>query len=81
MFGRRITEKDYPELLNGMGNDLETARVMVARMQDWVAGTGVDQDLALALGGAVAAIKDAHEAAHSAWRRVSDEIEKEGRDR
>lgn len=81
MFGRRITKKDYPEILNGMGNDLESARVMVVRMQDWVAETGVDQNLALALGGAVAAVKDAHEAAHDAWRRVSDEIEKEGRDR
>lgn len=79
MFGRRITKKDYPEILNGMGNDLETARVMVARMQDWVAGAGVDQDLAQALGGAVTAIKDAHEAAHRAWRRVSDEIENEGK--
>jgi hypothetical protein len=81
MFGRRITEKDYPEILNGMGNDLETARVMVERMQAWVTDTGVDQDLAQALGGAVAAVKDAHEAAHNAWRRVSDEIEKEGRHR
>lgn len=81
MFGRRITKKDYPELLNGMGNDLESARVMVARMQDCVTQTGLDQDLAQALGGAVAAVKDAHEAAHNAWRRVSDEIEKEGRDR
>ncbi|MGI5190377.1 hypothetical protein ACQEVI_19740 [Promicromonospora sp. CA-289599] len=81
MFNRRISKKDYPELLNGMGNDLETARVMVARMQDWVTETGLDQDLAQALGGAVAAVKDAHEAAHTAWRRVNDEIEKEGRDR
>lgn len=81
MFNGRISKKDYPGLLNGMGNDLETARVMVTRMQDWVAETGVDQDLALALGGAVAAVKDAHEAAHNAWRRVSDEIEKEGLDR
>ena len=81
MFTRRISKKDYPGLLNGMGNDLETARVMVARMQDWVTETGVDQDLAQALGGVVAAVKEAHEAAHHAWLRVSDEIEKEGRDR
>ncbi|MEV0891442.1 hypothetical protein [Promicromonospora sp. NPDC050262] len=81
MFNGRISKKDYPGLLNEMGNDLETARAMVARMQDWVTETGVDQDLAQALGGAVAAVKDAHEAAHNAWRRVSDEIEKEGRDR
>lgn len=81
MFNRRISKKDYPDLLNGMGNDLETARVMVTRMQDWVAETGLDQDLALALGGAASAVKDAHEAAHNAWRRVSDEIEKDGRDR
>ena len=78
MFNRRISKKDYPDLLNGMGNDLETARVMVARMQDWVTETGLDQDLAQALDGAAAAVKDAHEAAHNAWRRVSDEIEKEG---
>ena len=81
MFNGRISKKDYPGLLNGMGNDLETTRVMVARMQDWVTETGLDQDLAQALGGAVTAVKDAHEAAHNAWRRVSDEIEKEGRDR
>lgn len=81
MFNRRISTKDYPGLLNAMGNDLETARVMVARMQDWVTDTGLDQDLAQALGGAVAVVKDAHEAAHDAWRRVSEEIEKEGRDR
>lgn len=81
MFNGRITKKDYPGILNAMGNDLEAARVMVARMQGWVAETGLDQDLAQTLGSAVAAVEDAHEAAHNAWRRVNDEIEKEGRDR
>ncbi|MCP2265019.1 hypothetical protein ACFQHV_11540 [Promicromonospora thailandica] len=81
MFNRRITKKDYPDLLNEMGNDLEHTQVMVTRMQDWVTDTGLDQDLAQALGSAAAAVKDAHDAAHHAWRRVSDEIEKEGRDR
>ncbi|MFD6138877.1 hypothetical protein [Promicromonospora sp. NPDC060271] len=81
MFNRRITKKDYPEMLNGMGNDLETTRVMVTRMQGWVTDTGLDQDLAQALGSAATAVKDAHEAAHNAWLRVNDELEKETRDR
>lgn len=78
MFKRRISTKDIPGVLNAMGNDLDSTRVMVMRMEEWAAETAGLGSLAAALGGAVVAIEDAHEAAHRAHRAAIDE---EARDR
>ncbi|WP_129782890.1 hypothetical protein [Promicromonospora panici] len=83
MFTRRITKKDLPDILNAMGNDLDASRVMVGRMQDWAAETGLGA-LAEALDWAVVALTDAHDAAHDAYRTATDETDetdKEARER
>lgn len=80
MFNGQITKEDYPGLLNAMGNDLTAAHGTVWRMQEWAFETGLE-GLADALDGVARAIERANWAAHDAWLRVSDEIEKEGGDR
>lgn len=78
MFTRRITEKDTPDLISQMGQDLEETHVMVRRMQAWAGQTGLT-DLTEALRVAGRAINDATGAAQDAYRAAADK--QEGRDR
>jgi hypothetical protein len=74
MFTRRITEKDTPDLISEMGQDLEETHVMVRRMQKWAGETGLN-DLTEALRVAARAINEATGTAQDAYRAATDKKE------
>jgi hypothetical protein len=76
MFKRRISKNDVPGVLNAMGNDLESARVMVGRMDEWATQADLN-DLCDALYAAFLALKDAQETAHRTYLAVTDEEAKD----
>jgi hypothetical protein len=78
MFTRRITQKDIPDLISAMGQDLEETHVMVRRMQKVAGETGL-HDLTESLRVAARAINEATATAQDAYRAAADK--KEGRDR
>jgi hypothetical protein len=71
MFTRRITEKDIPDLISEMGQDLEETHEMVRRMQKWAGETGL-VDLTEALRVAARAINEATATAQDAYRAAAD---------
>lgn len=71
MFTRRITEKDIPDVISKMGQDLEETHVMVRFMQKWAGENGL-HDLTEALRVAARALNDATATAQDAYRAAAD---------
>jgi hypothetical protein len=71
MFTRRITQKDVPDLISEMGQDLEETHDMVRRIQKVAGETGLN-DLAEALRVAARALNEATGTAQDAYRAAAD---------